>query len=70
MKSHDKDSPSKCTIYKNMNTFRDWAMPQYLPISRFKLLKNVDMFNVNKVSKDLEELHDLHSNYPFASEKL
>ena len=58
-------------------------MSSYLPYGGFKLLKNVDGFDVNSVSEtssieynlevDVEypdELHALHSDYPLASEKL
>ena len=58
-------------------------MSGYLPYGGFKLLKNVDKFNVNSVSEkrstgyifevDLEypdELHLLHNDYTLALEKL
>ena len=58
-------------------------MSGYLPYGGFKWLKDVDNFNVNSVSEnssteyilevDLEypeELNELHSDYPLASEKL
>ena len=58
-------------------------MSSYLPYGGFKLLKNVDGFDVNSVSEtssieynlevDVEypdELHALHNDYPLAPEKL
>ena len=58
-------------------------MSGYLPYGGFKWLKDVDNFNVNSISEnssteyilevDLEypeELNELHSDYPLASEKL
>ena len=58
-------------------------MGDYLPYGWFKWLKNVDIFDVNSVSKnnlegyilkvDLEypdELYVLHNDYPLAPEKL
>ena len=58
-------------------------MSGYLPYDGFKLLKNVDNFDVNSINEkspvgyilevDLEypdELHVLHNDYPLAPEKL
>ena len=66
-----------------MNNLYGWPMSEYLPYEGFKLLKNVDGFDVNSISKkspiryilevDLEypdELHESHSDYPLAPEKL
>ena len=57
-------------------------MSEYLPYGRFKLLKNVDGFDVNSISEksdigyflevDLkypDELHELHNDYPLATKK-
>ena len=65
-----------------MNNLYGWAMSRYLPYGGFKLLKNVDGFDVSSISEkspigyilevDLEypeELHVLH-DYPLAPEKL
>ena len=56
-----------------MNSLYGWAMSEYLPYGGFKLLKNVDGFEVNSISKKSEigyfleveleypnELHELH----------
>ena len=60
-----------------------WAVSQYLPYEGFKWLKNNDKFDVISINEkcligyfleaDLEysdELHELHNDYPLASEKL
>ena len=69
-----------------MNNLYDWAMSEYLPNEGFKLLKDVDKFDVMSISKkgliayflevdlkytdELHELHELHNDYPLAAEKL
>ena len=66
-----------------MNNLYGWAMSEYLPYEGFKWLKNIDKFNVMSISEkspigyflevELEypdELHELHSDYSFAPEKL
>ena len=58
-------------------------MSKYLPYKEFQWLENIDEFNVMSISEcnstgcffevDLEypdELHELHNDYPLASEKL
>ena len=83
MKNCNPKNPSKFIIYLDMNNLYGWPMSEYLPYEGFKLLKNVDGFDVNSISKkspiryilevDLEypdELHESHSDYPLAPEKL
>ena len=66
-----------------MNNLHGWGLSEYLPYSEFKLLKNVDGFDVNSVSEktpigyflevDFEypdKLHEFHNDYPLAPEKL
>ena len=66
-----------------MNNLYGWAMSRYLPYGGFKLLKNVDGFDVSSISEESpigyilevdleypEELHVLHNEYPLAPEKL
>ena len=66
-----------------MNSLYGWAMSEYLPYGKFKWLKNVDGFDVNSFSEKseigyflavdleyLDELHELHNDYPLAPEKL
>ena len=65
-----------------MNNLYGWTMSEYLPCGRFKWLKNIDKFYVMSISEkssigyflevDLEypdQLHELHNDYPLASEK-
>ena len=65
-----------------MNNLYGWAMSEYLPYGEFKWLENVDEFDVNSINekseigyflevdlKYLEELHELHNNYPLAPER-
>ena len=83
MKNCNPKNPSKFIIYLDINNLYGWPMSEYLPYEGFKLLKNVDGFDVNSISKkspiryilevDLEypdELHESHSDYPLAPEKL
>ena len=68
-----------------MNNLYGCAMRQYLPISNFKWVKNIDkikqkLMNIKNNSStgyvlevDLEypqELHDIHNDYPLAPEKI
>ena len=66
-----------------MNNLYGWAMCEYLPYGEFKWLKNIDGFDGNSISEkseigyflevDLEyphELHELHTYYTLAPEKL
>ena len=83
MKNYNPKKPSKFITYLDMNNSYVWAMSSYLPYGGFKLLKNVDGFDVNSVSEkssieyslevDVEypdELHALHNDYSLAPEKL
>ena len=82
MKNFDLTKPSKYISYLDMNNFYGWAMSRYLPYGGFKLLKNVDGFDVSSISEkspigyilevDLEypeELHVLYSDYPLSFRK-
>ena len=83
MKNYDATKPSIFIPYLDMNNLYGCGMSKYLFYERFKWLKNVDIFDVNLISKkspigyivkvDLEypdELHALHYDYPLASAKL
>ena len=83
MKNHDTNKESKFILYLAENNFYGWGMSQYLPYGGFKWLKNVYNFKINLISKkspkgdtleiDLEypdKLHQLHSDYALALEKL
>ena len=69
--------------YLDMNDLYGWEICGYLTYGGFKLLKDVDNFNLNSISEnnpvgyifnvDLEypgALHALHNDYPLALEKL
>ena len=81
--NYDPKKPSTFITYLDMNNLYGWAMSEYLPYGGFKWLKNVDKFDVNLISKKsdtgyflevnleyLDELHELHNDYPLAPEKL
>ena len=85
MKTYDKKAPSKYIMYLDANNLYGWAMSQYLPTGGFKWLsqKQIDNINLAKYEVDSkkglilevdleypEKLHDLHNDYPLASEKL
>ena len=71
-------------IYLGMNNLFGHAMSQYLPYADFKWVKNIDKIkqkwmNIKSNSstgyilqvdlKYLQELHDIHNDYPLAPEK-
>ena len=85
MKTYDEKAPSKYIMYLDANNLYGWAMSQFLPTGNFrwmteKQIEKFDLAKYNDESKkglilevDLEypeELHDLHNDYPLASEKL
>ena len=83
MKNSDPTKPSRCITYLNENNLYGWAMGGYVPYGGFKWFKDVDNFSVNSISEnsstgytlevDLEhpeELQVLHTDYPWAPEKL
>ena len=84
MKEYDEKAPSKYIMYLDANNLYGWAMSQYLPIGGFRWLtekeiNKIDLAKYNENSKkglildvDLEypqELHNLHNDYPLATEK-
>ena len=82
MKNYNPEEVSKYIMYLDANNLYGWAMSQYLPTGGFKWLteEEVDLSKYNNESEkglvlevDLEypeELHDLHNDYPLASEKI
>ena len=85
MKCYDSIEESKYITYLDPNNCYGWAKRQYLPYSGFKWLnqKEISDFYLNSISEnnsigyileaDLKypiELHDLHNDYPLATEKL
>ena len=80
-KRYSKTSKNKRILYLDMNNLYGCAMRQYLPISNFKWVKNIDkieqkLMNIKNNSSagyvlevDLEyliKLHDIHNDYPLA----
>ena len=83
MKNYDPTKESKFIMYLDENNLYGWGMSQYLPYCEFKLLKNIDKFDVNSIGEsssigyilevDLKypaELYYLHNDYTLAPEKL
>ena len=65
------------------NNSYGWTISEYLPFGEFEWLENVDEFDVNSINEKsdtgyflevdleyLDELHELHNDYPLAPEKL
>ena len=80
---NDYDPKKQWTFisYLDMNNLYGWAISEYLPYEGFNWLKNVDEFDMMSISEksltgyllevNLEypdELHELHNDYPLASE--
>ena len=80
-----KKAPSKYIMYLDANNLYGWAMSQCLPTGGFRWMtqKQIDKANLAKYKVDSkkglilevdldypEKLHDLHNDYPLASEKL
>ena len=78
-------SKNKHILYLDINKLYGCAMRQYLPISNFKWVKNIDKIkqklmgtkNNNStgyiLEADLEypkKIHDIHNDYPLAPEKI
>ena len=85
MESYDSSKKSNYITYLDANNLYGWAMSQYLPYSGFKWLgkKEISDFCLNSISENNStgyilkidpeypsELHELHNDYPLASEKL
>ena len=85
MKNYDEKAPSKYIMYLDANNLYGWAMSQYLPTGGFKWLspKQIEKINLGKYTENsekglilevdleyLQELHDLHNDYPLGPEKV
>ena len=81
---YDKTKPEKYIIDLDMNNLYGHSMSQYLPYSNFKWVKNIDktkqkLMNIKSNSSTgyilevdldyLQELHDIHNDYPLAPEQ-
>ena len=82
MKNYNPEEVSKHIMYLDANNLYGWAMSQHLPTGGFKWLMEEDV-NLSKYNDESEkglilevdleypeELHDLHNDYPLASEKI
>ena len=80
---YDPKNLSRFMSYLDMNNLYGWAMNEYLRYIGFKWLKNIDNFDTMSINDKssigyflevdlqyLEELHELHNNFPLAPEKL
>ena len=85
LKDYNPEQPSSFITYQDANNLYGLAMIQSLPVSDFKWMneKDIESFDVMTVQDDVkvgyilevdleypEELHDLHSDYPLAPEKM
>ena len=79
---YDPKKQSTFISYLDMNSLYGWTMSEYLPYEKFKLLKNVDKFDVMSINEkgligyllevDFEypdKLDELRNDYPLAPEK-
>ena len=84
MEEYDEKSPSKYIMYLNANNIYGWAMSQYLPTGNFRWMKDKEINKIDLGKYKAEgkkgliqevdpeyprELHDVHNDYPVASEK-
>jgi len=83
MKDFNLEEESKFIQYLDANNLYGWAVSQPLPVGNFKWMKESQLENWQEISSkegrgsilkvDLKypkELHDLHNDYPFASERI
>ena len=77
MKDYDPDQPNKFISYLDANNLYGWAMSKPLPTDCFRFMNNEEMKNWESMpcilEVDLEypeKLHDLHNDYPLASERV
>ena len=86
MKNYDQKEESSCIQYLDANNLYGWAMSQKLPVSGFKLKKNMSKFTkefIKIYDEDSDkgyilevdvnypkELHDLHSDLPLSPERM
>ena len=77
MSDYDSNKPSTVISYLDMNNLYGWSMSEYLPFREFEWLKDIDELDVISVNAKseigyflevdleyLDELHDLHNDYP------
>ena len=83
MNDYDPEKPPTFITYPDMNNLYGWAMSEYLPYDEFEWLENIDELDINSINKKsdtgyffevdleyLDNLHELHNDFPLAPEKL
>ena len=83
LSEYDANRPSTYIVYKDANNLYGHAMVQALPTGEFQWVEDVSDLDVTTVEPDAEtgyilevdleyppELHELHSDYPLAPEKM
>ena len=83
LEDYDPEQPSSYILYTDANNLYGHAMIQSLPTSEFQWMEDPSGFNVKTIEDEAEtgyilevdleypkELHDLHSDYPLAPEKM
>ena len=86
MKNYDKNIESSYLMYLDSNNLYGWAMSQKLSVSGFKWKRDVSIFDAEFIKNYDENsdkgyildvtidypknLHDLHSDLPFLSERI
>ena len=83
MSDYDSNKSSTFITYLDKNNLYGWSVSEYLPYREFEWVENVDKLDVMSINGksemryflevDLEypdKLHELHNDYPVASEKL
>ena len=86
MKNYDKNGESLFLEYLDSNNLYDWAMIQPLPVNGFEFVRNVSKTDedfIKNYDEDTDkgyilevdvkypkDLHDLHSDLPFLSERM
>ena len=74
-KDFDKNSPTKYLAYLDANNLYGWAMCKPLPVGNFEWMSEEELRDWKNHSCILEvdlhlDLHNLHSDYPLAPERL
>ena len=80
---HAEVDDEHCLSYLDANNLYGWAMCQHLPTSNFKWMEDKECLHLNAIDDESEygailevdleypkELHDSHSDYPLAPEKM
>ena len=85
LKEYNPEKPTTFVTYQDANNLYGEAMVQSLPVSDFKWLSDRELSSLNEMSveddadigyflevdlKYPDDLHDLHSDYPLAPEKM